>query len=41
MQRLPPPDLAHRGHDLRLDPRAAVPVVPRHVSPDPEQAGDL
>src|SRR5450759_1091392 len=41
MPRLPPPDLADRRHDLRLDPPAAAPLVPRHVSPDPEQAGHL
>src|SRR5208283_4365591 len=41
MQRLSPPDLADRGHDLRLDPCAAAVVVPRHVSPDPKQAGHL
>src|SRR4051812_47226144 len=39
MQCLPPPDLADRGHDLRRDPCVAATVVPRHVSPDPEQAG--
>src|SRR5277367_2520892 len=41
MQRLPPPDLADRRHDLRLDPPAAAPVVSRHVSSDPEQARHL
>src|SRR5450759_4854719 len=41
MQRLPPPDLADRRHDLRLDPSAAAAVVPRDVSLDPEQAGHL
>jgi hypothetical protein len=39
MQRLPPPDLADRGHDLRLDQPAATPVVPGHASPDAEQQG--
>src|SRR5947209_19867350 len=41
MQRLPPPDLADRGHDLRLDPCVAAAVVPRPASSDPEQAGHL
>src|SRR3979409_2520259 len=41
MQRLPPPDLADRRHDLRLDPSATAPVVPCDVSPAPEQAGHL
>src|SRR3954462_14046644 len=41
VQRLPPPDLADRGHPLRLHPSAPAPVVPRHVSPDAEQAGHL
>src|SRR3954462_12047333 len=39
VQRLPPSDLADRGHHLRLHSSAPAPVVPRHVPPDAEQAG--
>src|ERR1017187_9851410 len=41
MLRLPPANLADRRDDLRRDQIAAANVVPRHLSHDPDQTGNL
>src|ERR1019366_4216294 len=41
MLRLPPANLADRRDDLRRDETVAANVVPRHLSHDPDQTGNL